>query len=188
MELEEVTQDVRSRLSEERFFHSMCVMDMCEELAKIYGASVDTAKRVGIAHDVAKELSEDERIRYVMEKGICVDEIEMANTGLLHAKIGSSIAIKEYGFTEEMGQAIEAHTTGKVGMSLLAKILYIADCIGADNTDSDVEYVREMAKKNLDEAIIYDLDRVIRNMLEQKKQIHFNSVFTRNWLLGGADE
>ena len=127
MKLEEIKKEVKSRLSEKRFFHSECVMERAMELAKKFDFDIETAAKVGIAHDIAKEIPNEEKIKYVEKNGIAIDDIEKENPSLLHAKIGEDIVIKELGFTREMGRAIRAHTTGIPEMTLIDKILFIAN-------------------------------------------------------------
>jgi len=183
VELKQIEEDVRNILSEKRYYHSKCVMDVCEELAHIYNVDVDTAKRVGMAHDIAKEMSKEEKLEYIEKNAIYADEIERENAGLLHAKIGADIAIKKYGFTKEMGKAIEAHTTGKPNMGMLSKILYIADWTGIDREITDREEINDLAKVNIDEAILYTLGIEIKTQIEENKQIHIDSILARNYLL-----
>ena len=94
MKLEDIINDVRTRMSEKRFIHSLGVMKRIEELAKIYGVDIEKAKKVGIAHDVAKEMSIEESFKYASENGISFDEIEKEIPYLLHSKIGADIAKK----------------------------------------------------------------------------------------------
>ena len=184
MNLEEIEKDVKSILSEKRFYHSKCVMDVCEELAILYGVDIEAAKKVGIAHDIAKEMPEEEKLIYIKENSIQIDEIEKEYTGLLHAKIGADIAKKKYGYTEEMAKAIEAHTTGKEDMDMLAKILYMADWTGIDRNEfEDIEYIRELSKTNIDEAIVYTLGQIVEEKIEKNEQIHIDTILTRNKLL-----
>ena len=127
MDIEIIKNRVKEVLSERRYNHSLDVMKRCEELAIIYGEDVEKAKRVGLAHDIAKEMKIDEIMQIVKENNIHLDEIEMQNPGLWHAKIGAVICKNEFGFTQDMVEAVENHTTAKEGMDLLSKILFVAD-------------------------------------------------------------
>lgn len=127
MEIEQIQEKIKQILSEKRYNHSIAVMQRCEELAKIYGADIEKAKKVGIAHDIAKEMKKDEKINAIKQNNIQLDEIEMQNPGLWHAKIGAVICKNELGFTQDMVQAVENHTTAKPKMDLLSKILFVAD-------------------------------------------------------------
>ena len=183
MELEEILLIVQKRLSEKRFYHSKCVMERCKELAIKFNYDVDTSKKVGIAHDIAKELSPEEKINYCRKNNILIDEIEEENPGLLHAKIGADMAKKEFGFNESMCKAIEAHTTGLPEMDMLAKILFIADRTSAERELPDIDYINELLNKNIDEAILYILDNKIELQIKKQATMHLNSIITRNWII-----
>lgn len=183
MNLEEINEYVKQKLSEKRYNHSIGVMERAEELALKYGVDVEVSKKIGIAHDVAKELAEEEKLKYVEENNIEIDEIEKENTGLLHAKIGKDIAIKKFGFTESMGQAIANHTTGNKDMDIYSKILFIADRTSKERKFDDLEYIIELANKDVDEAVLYILDKKIEIQIKKRATIHLNGVIARNNLL-----
>lgn len=183
MELEEITKIAQEKLSEKRFNHSKCVMERCEEIAKQMNYDVETAKKVGIAHDIAKEIPNEEKLKYVEENNIEIDEIERDNPTLLHAKIGEDIAIKEFGFTKEMGEAIRAHTTGIEGMTMLDKILFIADRTSCERGFPDIEYLNSLLQKDINEAVLYIFDKKITLQIDKKAQMHPDTIIARNWLL-----
>ena len=79
-----------------------------------------------------------------------------------------------------MGKAIEYHTTGKVGMNRLAKIIYVADSTADDRIWDGVEYGKELARENLDKAVLYFLNRTIERMIKMNKCIHISSIELRN--------
>lgn len=183
MNSENLKKDVERALSPKRYQHSIGVMERAEKLAKIYGVDIETARLVGIAHDIAKEMSEEEIKRYVKENNIKMDEVEKDNFGLLHGKIGADICKKKYGFTEEMQDAIKKHTAADVEMSKLDKILYLADHTEKNRTFKDVEYIRKLSETNLDEAVLYCMDRKIMHVIEQGKILDPKTVFARNKML-----
>ena len=183
MRLEEIIEIVKSRLSEKRFNHSKCVMDRIIELAKRFDVDVETAAKVGIAHDIAKEIEPEEKIKYVEKNNIKIDEIERENPTLLHAKIGADIAIKELGYTEKMGQAIRAHTTGIPNMSILDKILFIADRTSLERGFPDIEYLNSLLEESIDKAVLYIIDKKIMLQIEKKAVMHPDSIIARNYLL-----
>lgn len=172
MKLKEIQNIVKKTLSEKRYYHSKCVMDMCKKLAKIYGVDIEEAKKVGIAHDIAKEMNLEEQQKYIKENNIYIDDIEKQTPKLLHAKIGADIALKEFGFNKEMVEAIRCHTTAKENMDMLSKILYISDWIGLDRDFEDVKYIRKLVNKNIDEALVYALDKTIKEKEEKNELIH----------------
>lgn len=120
---------LKNKLSEARFFHSICVMEMCEKLAKQYNVDLEQARLVGLAHDIAKEMPSDEKLQYCKENNLPVDVVERFSPTLLHAKIGANICKNQFGFSKEMCNAIALHTTGSENMDMLSKILFVADAI-----------------------------------------------------------
>lgn len=183
MELEEIKQYIKKQLSEKRYNHSINVMERAKELAIKFGADLDTCAKIGLAHDIAKEIPEEEKIKYCIENNIEIDEIEKINTSLLHAKIGKDIAIKKFGFTESMGQAILNHTTGNKNMDLYSKILFISDRTSKDRNFEDLEYLKSLEDKGINEAVLYILDKKIELQIKKKAQIHLNGIIARNSLL-----
>ena len=184
-----INKDLKEVLSEKRYNHSIGVMKKAEELAKIHGENINKAKLVGLAHDIGKELSEDEMIQYTKENNIEVDEIEKINIGLLHAKIGADICSKKYGFSVDMQNAIKYHTVGKLNMDLLSKIIFVADKIedGRNYKDEDkskdLKLAREIAITNIDKALLFEIDCSIKYTIQKGKLIHPDSILIRNKLL-----
>jgi len=183
MKYEEIEEFVKSKLSEYRFYHSQCVAKQCEELASFYKIETNKAKLVGITHDIAKEMPKEEMMEYIEKNQIFIDDVEKQHPKLLHAKIGADICKKQFGFDDEMTEAISAHTTGKKHMGLLSKILFIADATGDDRTWEDVDMLRKLAKENINLAVLYILDMNIKERIDEKKLIHTDSIFCRNELL-----
>ena len=178
--LEKINQDIKNTLSEKRYFHSIGVMKKAEELAKQYHIDVDKAKIVGLAHDIAKEMPKEEKIAYVKEHHIEIDEIEKVNIELLHAKIGADICKNKYGFSQDMQDAIRYHTTGSPKMDDLAKIILIADKTEAGRKNIDPEEIKELEQKGLNQEVIALLDRSIIYTIKKGGLIHPDSVYTRN--------
>ena len=183
MELADIQKIVKERLSERRYNHSKCVMERCEELAKKYGIDIETAKKVGIAHDIAKEIDNDEKIKLAEKNNIEIDETEHENPTLLHAKLGEYIALTELDFTPEMGHAIRAHTTGLPNMSMLDKILFIADRTSKERGFSDIDYLNNLLEQSIDKAVIYIIEKKIMLQIEKSASMHINSIIARNYLL-----
>lgn len=182
-DIEKIIEDVKNTLSEKRYIHSIGVMKQAEYLAKKYGQDVEIAKAVGIAHDIAKELTEEEKIKYVEENKIEIDEIEKINIGLLHAKIGADICKKKYNFTEEMQNAIKYHTTGNENMDTLAKIIFVADKTEENRKYDDLQTVQKLADEDLDKCILYILDYMLVDNVKKQKTIHPDSIKIRNKIL-----
>lgn len=189
--LKKIDKDIRVELSEKRYCHSVGVMLKAEELAQIYGENLNKAKIVGLAHDIGKELPRDKKIKYAKDNNIEIDDIEKVNVELLHGKIGADICKKRYGFSQDMQDAIKFHTTGrgKEEMTLLDKIIFLADKI-EDNRKykdssrmADLEDLRQLAKDDLDKAVVKAIDSSIEYTIQKNELIHPDSIYTRNTLL-----
>lgn len=183
MDLDKIEEEVKKRLSENRFNHSVGTMKAAKELAEIYGEDENEAALAGLMHDIAKEMSIDDVKDYIIEHNIEVDEIEKNQFKLLHAKIGASIAREEFKASEKVAQAIMYHTTGNVKMNKFDKIISLADKIEENRNYEQVEFLRSLAKENLDEAILFMLDRTIKRAVEKGATIHPNTIKLRNYLL-----
>ena len=188
--IEQIKKDLKDILSEKRYTHSVGVMEMAAKLAEIYGADVETAKLAGILHDIAKEMSSEEKLKYVKENNIIINEVERINTPILHGKIGADIAKKKYGINEQVQRAIEYHTTTNPNMDLISKIVYVSDKIELNrkSEDYDIKYERELALKDIDKTIIYIIDSNIKSLLNKGKLIEAEMIETRNKLLMAQTE
>ena len=185
MEYKEIENDVKSVLSEYRFTHSLGVAKKAIELAKIYGVQEEIAKKVGIAHDIAKEMTDEEMIEYAKANNIRIDEIETVKPSLLHGKIGADIAAKKFGFTQDMINAIKWHTTGRENMSMLEKIIYVADKTEENRkgTSFNLEKSRELSTQNIDETLIFLMNEFITYNVKNEWLIHPETIQARNDLL-----
>ncbi len=185
MEYKEIEANVKKILSEYRFTHSVGVAKKAVELAKIYGVDEEIAKKIGIAHDVAKEMTDEEMIEYAKANNIRIDEIETVKPSLLHGKIGADIAAKKFGFTQDMINAIKWHTTGRENMSMLEKIIYVADKTEENRkgTRFNLEKSRELSTQNIDETLIFLMNEFITYNVKNEWLIHPETIKARNDLL-----
>lgn len=183
--IEKIKLDLKEILSERRYIHSLGVMEMAGELAKIYNIDVETAMVAGLLHDNAKEIPINDILEYAKKNNIEITEFEKANPSLLHGKIGADIAKKKYGVSEQIQKAIIYHTTTNVNMDTLAKIVYVSDKIELTRkSDSyDIETERKVAKTNLDKAMILIIDNTTKHLIDGNKQIAVESIETRNKIL-----
>ena len=144
------------KLDEKRFVHTLGVSFTASALAMRYGADIHKAQIAGLLHDCAKYMTAEEMLEMAMKHNIPVTEMEREKPDLLHAKLGSFLAMKKYHIQDtEINEAIISHTTGKPAMSLLDKIIYIADYIEPSRDKMpNLPVVRELAFKDIDECLI----------------------------------
>ena len=145
-------------------------------LAERWGADVQDAAEAAILHDVTKRLEPNEQLRMCAEYGIINDNSETENPKLLHAKTGAAYARARFGAPDEIYDAIRWHTTGRAGMSLLEKIVYMADYIEPHRSFEGVDDLRELAYKDLDEAMRLGLRMSLEVVRAQGFEPHKNSV------------
>lgn len=177
---EDLLQDVKQILSEKRFIHSQGVVKRATEYAEIYGVDTETAKIVAIAHDIAKELTPEQEAEYIKEYNIELDDIEKQNHNLWHARIGAEICKNKYEFTEDMVNSVRYHTTGRANMSLLEKIIYLADAT-EENRKYESEYYVKTIKENIDLGMVEVSKWVINHLTENNKIVHLDSVRCYNY-------
>ena len=181
--IEDVKQELEKMLSPKRYEHSIGVMEKAIELAEIYGEDKEKAAYVALTHDIAKEMTDEELINYSIENNITITEDDKLIPMALHGIIGSNIVKKKYNFTDEMCDAIYYHTTGRPNMTLLDKIIYVADkCEETTRISEHANELREIVKeKGLDEAILFVMDDwTLAKAIENKKLIHPNTIYARN--------
>ncbi|MCB7303341.1 bis(5'-nucleosyl)-tetraphosphatase (symmetrical) YqeK [Bariatricus massiliensis] len=158
--INKMRKKVKRYLDSERYEHTLGVMYTAGCLAMKYGEDMERAMTAGVLHDCAKCIPNDEKIKLCRKYHLDISEAEMANPGLLHAKLGAFITWKKYHVEDrEIICAIAAHTTGRPDMSLLDKIIYIADFIepGRDEAPS-LPIVRKLAFTDLDACLLRVLE------------------------------
>lgn len=183
MEFEKIKNDIQQILTPYRYEHSLGVAKRAQELAIQFNQDVEKAKLVGIAHDIAKEMTKEESYKYAKEHNIIFDEIELHEQSLLHSKIGASICKEKYNFTKEMVQAIEYHTTGNINMSIFDKIIFLADKTEEGRTKINIEEANQAINKSLNEGMLYLLRFSIQYTLNKGGLIHPESINLMNKLI-----
>lgn len=141
-----------------RFEHTLGVEYTAAALAMRYGCDIDSARAAGILHDCAKCLTDEKRLSICEKNHIPVTEVERENPFLLHAKVGAFLAREKYGIKDpDILNAIQNHTTGRKNMSLLEKIIFIADYIEPGRKramDSNLTEIRRLAFLDIDRALL----------------------------------
>ena len=174
---EKIITLIRSKLTADRFNHSLNVADSAKELALSYGADADKAYTAGLLHDVMKNASEEEQLGVLSEAGIELMPVERENKKLWHAIAGAAYVKFVMGIDDrDIIRAVRYHTTGRSGMSLLERIVYLADYISADRNYNGVEDMRRLCKSDSDEAILYALTFGIPDLVSKGRVIHPDSI------------
>lgn len=181
MNIDEIKVKLERELEYGRYIHSLNVMEMSAKLAERYGVNTEKARLARILHDCGKNYKDERAKEYIRDIGYIPDEIELAQPKLLHGIIGEHIAKYEYEVTDkDVLSAIRWHTTGKAGMTLLEKIIYVADYIEPLRDFEGIEEMRKAAFQNLDKCIVLCADSTIRFILKKGLLLHEKTVETRN--------
>ena len=183
MDLEKTRNWVKSRLSEERYLHSLGAEEAARELACRFSADPDKAAFAALIHDNAKDISYEEMLKIIKDYNFEIKENIKINRKILHAYLGAYLAEKELNISDrEILDAIKFHTTGRPDMTLLEKIVFLADKIEANTRELDFrDKVLNILNEtnNIDKAILYCVDRTIRSLLDRKLLI--NSITIDVW-------
>lgn len=169
----EYIEILKSRLNVKRFYHSLCVADEAKRLAEKYGGDVEKAFLAGLLHDITKNSDKEEHLKIFSQFGIMLSDIEKSAEKLWHAISGATYV--EYILKiedKEIISAIRYHTTAKADMTLLEKIIYLADFTSADRDYDDVSVIRQYVDESLDKAFIYALQYSICDLVNNKKCVH----------------
>lgn len=192
MTYEEYEGLVKPHLSERRFYHSQCVAACAAELAEKYGADVEKARLAGILHDVMKDTEPGEQLKIMERSGIILTEAQRRNTKLWHALSGAAYAENELGVKDrDILNAIACHTGGKAGMTVLDKVLFVADYISADRDYPGVEELRAAAQSSLEEVIVEGVTFTMQERMGERMTMEPRSIDAYNealWILEGKEK
>ena len=173
-----------SMIRAKRIAHVQGTEQEAVSLARRWGANEVHARRAAILHDCTKYLTLEEQLRLCERYQVKLDDMERVAVKLLHSKTGAALAEHLFGEEEEICQAICWHTTGKAGMSLLEKILYIADYMEPTRDFEGVERLRKLAYQDLDAAVLLGTEMTIEEMVRYGNPIHPNTLAARDYLKG----
>ena len=166
---------LKENLSKKRYEHSLLVAKEAKSLAKIYHVDEEKAYLAGLIHDIAKELSEDEN-NYWIKKGNLANDLKKENyKKIRHADIGALIAKEKYNLDNDICNAIKYHTIGNKNMDTLAKIIYIADKIGRKEIPKELIPIKDLVKKDLNDALIYFIEKQNKNLISKNITPHKNT-------------
>ena len=180
----EFLEEIKKRLNPDRLYHSLNVADEAKKLAKHYGADEQKAFTAGLLHDILKNTPDSELLQYFERNGIMLTETERASRKTWHAMAGADFLRRELHVTDEdILSAVRWHTTGRAGMTLLEKVLFVADFISADRDYPGVERMREKAYVSLEDAMLEGLQFTINELVENAWPVHEDSIRAYNELV-----
>lgn len=179
---------LKTRLTEKRYYHSLCVADEAKRLAEKYGANADKAYLAGLLHDITKNAEKNEQLQMFKKFGIIPDDITANSHKLWHAVTGAAYIKNVLKINdEEIISAVRYHTTAKKYMNLLEKILYLADFTSLDRDYDDVEVMRKKVNESLNSAMKYALSYTVAELVEKQAQIHNDTFNAYNEIIKEKD-
>lgn len=183
MDQKEALQIVKPHLTEHRYTHTVGVMNTAIELAERFQADKKKAELAAIFHDYAKFRDKQEMCALV-ESSIEDKTILGYGDELLHAPCGAYYVEHEVGIKdEEVLNAIRYHTTGRPNMTLLEKVIFLADYIEPGRQFKGVDEVRKLSETNLDEAVIQALDNTVSFLMKRRQLVYPETIATYNELV-----
>lgn len=182
-ELKQISKKLSKLLKKDRYEHTLGVMYTSASLAMCYGADLQKAMTAGLLHDCGKYLSAEDQIRLCKKKKISLTESELEMPALVHAKLGAYLARHEYGIKDpDILDAIIYHTTGRPGMTLLEKIVYIADYIEPNRKEiPGLDQIRRIVFADIDKAICLSAGSTVRYLRNGGKAVDPMTVNTYNF-------
>ena len=157
-------------------------------LAKTWGEDPDNAAEAGILHDITKKFRGEEQLQLCRKYGIVYDEAEEKNTVILHARTGAAMAKELFNVSDEIASAIRWHTTGKPDMTVLEKILYLADFIEPTRNFPGLDALRALAYKDLNAAMALALSMSMGDIRRRGGEIYKDTLDAYHWYCEERDE
>lgn len=197
--IEDIRDIVKSYMSPKRFFHTIGVEKEAVALGKIFlPDKVNKLGLAGLLHDITKDFKTEKQLLLCEEYDIAIDKDNIIPK-LLHSKTGSEFAKRSLGgdiVDDEIYSGIYYHTTGRANMTLFEAIIYLADYIEETRTFDDCVMLRKFFYDNIAKAqnyeekievlrktLIYSFDLTIKNLIEEEKQIDFDTIGARNYFV-----
>lgn len=184
LRLEKLRPVALSFLKHKRIPHVLGTEQEAIRLALRYGADVQKARVAALLHDCTKKLDMEEQLALCRQYGIRLDELEQRALKLLHAKTGAAIARDLFGVDDEIYSAIYWHTTGHANMTLLEKIMYLADYIEPTRNFPGVNELRAACNESLDKGLRMGLEMTIQEMHDRGNPVHSATLEADEYLKG----
>ena len=180
----EFLEEIKKHLNPDRLYHSLNVADEAKKLALHYGADEKKAFTAGLLHDIMKNTAPADLLKFFEDNGIMLTKTEQISPKTWHAIAGAVYCERVLGVTDtEILSAIRYHTTGRAGMTLLDKVIFIADFISADRAYDGVERMREKAYITLESAMEEGSQFTLEELAHNGWAIHEDSVAAYNEIL-----
>lgn len=163
---------LKSHLSPMRYEHSVSTANTCRKLAEEFGYDIKLAFFTGLVHDIAREYSKEDLVKWASLDGMPVRELDLDSPVLLHGRAGAMVLKKEFGIADQnVLDALSAHTTGTSGMKTLAKVLFVADYIEPERKHITPEFISSLEGLDLDGKVYAVLMGTLNHLASKGKSV-----------------
>ncbi|CAM3232320.1 bis(5'-nucleosyl)-tetraphosphatase (symmetrical) YqeK [Streptobacillus felis] len=183
-DLNKIDQELKNLVTEKRYNHILRVRDKALELAKIYNAPTEIVEVGALLHDIAKYFDDEnaysiieEEYKHIFDNGFKINQV-------LHGFAAAAYAKKKFNITDELIlDSLRYHTIGRENMTLIDKIVYLADAIEDGRNYPNVDLIRKESLINLDSAILLEINFKLEFLIKKNVIIHPNTILFRNNLI-----
>lgn len=180
----EILEELKIQLNESRYNHVLRVRDKAIYLAKIYNAPIKQVETAALLHDIAKNFDNEYAYNLIEDKYKIIFENGFKINQILHGFAGASFVKTRFNITDELIlDAIRYHTIGRINMTIIDKIVYIADAIEDGRDYPHVDELRKIADNNIDKAIYTEINYKLKHLIDKNSPIHPNTINLRNSLI-----
>lgn len=173
LSIEEMQEKLAASIPGKRYKHSLNVYETAMSLCRAHGVDSEKIAIAALLHDCGRVVKSKESIELAQSLGLDLDAVEINQPVLIHAKLGMYYAAKDYGVEDqEILAAIGYHTTGAANMSTMAKIVYLADMLEPQRDFPGVDKLRQLAAKDLDQAMLAAYKSTMEYLLAQGLLLH----------------
>ena len=180
-DIEKFKSVLEERLSKKRYIHSINVADKAKKLAEIWGADEEKTYVAGLLHDVCKDIPHSEQRKLLELSNKDVTDEELIIPQLWHGIAGEVYCRTVLEIDDEdILNSIRFHTVARKDMTLLEEIIYLADLTSADRDYPDVDYMRKLVKKDIEESMIYALQYSVSDVVRRKSLLPRHTIEAYN--------
>ena len=178
--IQTLRSEARLRLSDTRYDHTLGCARLAAELAGIYGCDPLNAECAGLLHDITRELPDEAHLYICKKSGILINNDFETSRIFLHAITAAVVAEDEFGMPPEVLSAIRRHTVGASDMSMMDKIVYVADAVEETRKYADAARLCALARVDLDAALLEVAEFIIIDNIRKGHYIHPHTLAARN--------
>ena len=180
MNIKYINKKLRKNLKKKRYTHSLSTAIEAKKLANKYKVDEEKAYIAGLLHDCAKHLTKKQMRTHIKSDEYSTEFLNSKT--LMHAPVGAIIAKKKYGIEDkDILNAIKYHCYAKPNMMVIEKIIFIADKIELTRNFEDIDYLRDLAYRNLDKALLYCLNFTIEQIKKEKGFLYNNTINAKKY-------